>query len=176
MAKRIPKAKKVPLAGKRVGAKRSDLRWEAEGEIWASPFEYKVYDHLRANGRTIRRADERDKLTYNTPVKQGRCTQCNSCSIVQERTYTPDLVVVQGERREEAIGRVYFIETKGYFDGPKRNLFRQVKSQHTSIDLRLLASSDHWVTKGKTRLSDWAKRFKIPFALWKDGMPLPEGW
>lgn len=70
--------------------------------------------------------------------------------------------------------KIVYLETKGYFPGPKRNLFRAARSQHPELDIRLVASTDHWVTKGKTRLSDWAKRFKIPFVVWKG--QVPEEW
>lgn len=91
---------------------------------------------------------------------------CNSCEIVQDRTYTPDLIV-------ELIGDNHpiLLEIKGYFAGPKRNLFRAARQSNPSADIRLIASSDHAVTKGKTRLSDWAKRFRIPFAVWNGTIP-----
>jgi hypothetical protein len=63
------------------------------------------------------------------------------------------------------------LEIKGYFTGPKRNLFRAARQSNPSADIRLIASSDHAVTKGKTRLSDWAKRFRIPFAVWNGTIP-----
>jgi hypothetical protein len=85
--------------------------------------------------------------------------------VVQERTYTPDLFVGSNG---------FYLETKGYFPGPKRSLFRAVLASNPNADIRLVAQSNHWVTKGKTRLSDWAKRFKIKFHVW-DGK-LPEDW
>lgn len=170
MPRRI-KSKPAAPEGKRIGTKRSDLRFQSpDGQVWASPFEWRVYDAVKRSGRDIRRATSADTVDYNTSVKHGRCTQCSSDSVVQERTYTPDLYI--GSQGSGRAG--YFVETKGHFPGPKRNLFRQVKAQTPDIDLRIIASSDHWVSKGKTRLSDWAKRFKIMLIIWKG--ELPEGW
>lgn len=70
--------------------------------------------------------------------------------------------------------RTILLETKGYFASQKRNLFRAARQSNPQADIRLIVSSNHVVTKGKTRLSDWAKRFKIPFHVW-DGA-LPEEW
>lgn len=76
------------------------------------------------------------------------------------------MVLVQ--RVQEQVSRRVYIETKGYFEGTKRNLFRQVIKAYPNVDIRLIAGADHWVTRGKTRLSDWAKRYKIRMYLWKD--------
>jgi hypothetical protein len=142
------------------------------GDVWASPFEFNVYEAIKAKGRNVARATESDSLNYTTSVKLGRCEKCGAHTVVQDRTYTPDLFVVW---ERDATGKGgYFVETKGHFPGPKRNLFRQVKAQHPDVDLRIVAQSDHWVTKGKTRLSDWAKRYKIKFHVWNG--TLPEDW
>lgn len=111
-------------------------------------------------------------LAIIRPSKNGRCTQCGSDCAVQERTYTPDLVLVQRLPNEQS--RRIYIETKGYFAGTKRNLFKQALKAHPDLDIRLVAGADHWVTKGKTRLSNWAKRFKIKFVVWTG--QLPEEW
>lgn len=146
---------------------------DPSGDVWASPFEFNVYDAIKLAGKhSIRRAGDSDALTYSTSVKLGRCEKCGSHTVVQDRTYTPDLYLIRetGQAGQER----YFVEVKGYLPGPKRNLFRQVKAQHPNVDLRIVAQSDHWVTKGKTRLSDWAKRYKIAFHLWNGS--LPETW
>lgn len=173
MPRKSPVAKPEPKC-KRIGIKRSDLRCkDPNGDIWASPFEYNVYDAIRSAGRhRIRRADERDALTYSTAVKHGRCEKCGTSEVVQDRVYTTDLHLVRKDEQDDARG--YFLEVKGYLPGPQRNLFRQVLKQHPDVSVRIVAQSDHWVTKGKTRLSDWAKRYKIKFHLWKGS--LPEDW
>lgn len=126
-----------------------------------------MYDTLLNDGVLVRRAAAQELFKYTTAVKKGRCAKCLSDEVVQDRTYTPDLVIL-------AKGELIYLETKGYFPGPKRSLFRAVLAANPNADIRLVAQSNHWVTKGKTRLSDWAKRFKIPFHVW-DGK-LPEDW
>ena len=154
-----------PCPCERIGKKRSDLRCKTpDGQEWASPFEARIFYSLRDAGYSVRRSMKHDALKYATPVKQGRCASCNSCEIVQDRTYTPDLLV-------EGPQGTIMLELKGYFTGPKRNLFRAARQSNPSADIRLIASSDHAVTKGKTRLSDWAKRFRIPFAVWNGTIP-----
>lgn len=170
---RVKKPKPEPKC-KRIGTKRSDLRCkDPKGDIWASPFEFNVYDAiLLKEGFTIRRAGDSDSLAYGTAVRGGRCTKCGCDTVIQERSYTPDLYLVRKGSARDTAG--FYVEVKGYLPGPKRNLFRQVKAQHPDVDLRIVAQSDHWVTKGKSRLSDWAKRYKIKFHLWNGS--LPEDW
>lgn len=159
--------------GKRVGTKRSDRRWEApDGTIWASKFEWQVYDaivrhYASDKSVSVERCGPDCSLGYHSTVKNGRCTQCGSVCVVQERTYTPDIRIVRTS--EQGQQRVTYIEAKGYFEGSKRSLFRQVLKTHQSLDIRLVAERDHWVTKGKSKLSDWAKRFKVKFHLWDKG-------
>lgn len=151
-----------PFPCDRIGKKRSDLRCRTQdGQEWASPLEAKVYFSLLEQGYHVRRADFHDSLTYTTMVKQGRCKTCGACEIVQDRTYTPDLVVDKST----------LLEIKGYFTGPKRNLFRAMRLSNPSADIRLIVQRDHPVTKGKTNLSDWAKRFRIPFSVWNGSIP-----
>jgi hypothetical protein len=171
---RKPKAPKPEPKCKRIGTKRSDLRCkDPAGDIWASPFEFNVYDAIKDKGDfTIRRATERDSLAYSTAIRGGRCTECGCSTVVQDRSYTPDLYLVW--KGVDRLTSGFYVEVKGYLPGPKRNLFRQVKAQHPHVDLRIVAQSDHWVTKGKSRLSDWAKRYKIKFHLWNGS--LPEDW
>lgn len=154
-------------AGGRIGTKRSDLRFRApDGSEWASPFEYKVFAALTEQGVEVRKTDTIDAIKYTSPVKNGRAVCPGICSeVVQDRVYTPDLLFTTDTPR------LVYLETKGYFPGPKRNLFKQARSQHPELDIRLVASTDHWVTKGKTRLSDWAKRFRIPFHVWNGSLP-----
>jgi hypothetical protein len=169
MTKSRKASAKPATIGSRIGTKRSDLRFRAtDGSEWASPFEYKVYSTLLADGVLVRRATASDLFEYATTVKNGICGNCSSLCVVQQRTYTPDLQVMV---KPDVL---FYLETKGYFPGPKRSLFRAVLASNPSADIRLVAQSDHWVTKGKTRLSDWAKRFKIKFHVWNG--KLPEDW
>jgi len=167
-------------SGTRVGTKRSDRRWlAADGSIWASKFEWQVYDALvrhfaSSPGTSVERCGPDCTLGYHSSVKNGRCLECGTVCVVQERTYTPDIRIVRTSESGEK--RCTYIEAKGYFEGGKRSLFRQVLKSHQGVDIRLVAERDHWVTKGKTKLSDWARRFKVKFHLWDKGKLLESDW
>lgn len=177
---RRAKQKPKEANGKRVGTKRSDRRWQAvDGTIWASKFEYQVYDalvrHFEGNPRvSVERCGPDCTLGYHSSVKNGRCKECRSVCVVQERTYTPDIRIVRTS--ESGQKRTTYIEAKGYFEGSKRSLFRQVLKSYESLDIRIVAERDHPVTRGKTNLSDWAKRFKVKFHLWDKGNLLQQEW
>lgn len=156
--------------GSKVGTKRSDYRYrDASGEEWASKLEYLVYSTLRASGVYVLRTTSYDALRYSTSVKNGYCNTCGAgaSDVVQARVYTPDLVVYT------PTGKMY-LEVKGYFDGPKRNLFKQALACNPTVDVRLIASNNHWVSKPKTRITDWAQRYRIPVHIWDGG--IPDGW
>jgi hypothetical protein len=89
---------------------------------------------------------------------------------VQDRSYTPDLFL-RPEGRPESDG--YFIEVKGYFRREKRQLFRCMRNSRPDINLRLILEGDHWVTKGKTRMTDYAKRYlkTTPTHVWDGDIP-----
>jgi hypothetical protein len=112
----------------RKGSKRSDRRWiDPGGQEWDSKFEWLVYERLRSDGYRVRRCDESDSIAYHSGVRQGRCLECGSAQVVQERIYTPDLFVVGRVGSDEQCRSA--IECKGYFPGSKRNLFRSVAKQ-----------------------------------------------
>jgi len=165
---------KPAIAGSRVGTKRSDTRWEAEGEIWASRFEYLVYRALKDAGHDVRKTVPEDSMVYHHPVKNGRCTECGSAACVTERRYTPDLYV-RPARSQEASSKHggYFVEAKGYLRADKRSLLRSLRKARPDVDLRLLVQRDYKVGRGS--LVSWAQKYlKVPVAVW-DGN-LPEDW
>lgn len=175
-----------PTKGNRVGRKRSDRRWEApDGTVWASKFEYEIYcilaDQARVSGSVVRKCDKGgdDTFSYTTPVRQGRCVQCHSGEVVQERTFTPDICV--SYRDDEGATRTYYIEVKGYFPAAKRSLLRGFRKTGQNIDLCVVAQANHWVSKGRTRLSDYFERYlkDVPF-IYLNGegadTDFPEGW
>ena len=104
---------------------------------------------------------------------------CCSHEVVQQRSYTPDLVITPyaDVGKEAASIRKIYLETKGYFPASKRSLLRAFRKTGPSIDLRVLAERDNWVTKGKSKLSDYFERYlkDVKFAVW-NGRDLPESW
>src|SRR5580765_855016 len=97
------KRAKVTTPGKRTGTKRSDFRWTApDGTIWASRFEYEVFVALKEQGYEVRKTTKEDSLRYTSGIVSGKCAECGSGRVVQERSFTADL----------------FVSTE---DGPKRD-------------------------------------------------------
>ena len=141
----------------RVGTKRSDRRWiDPDGEQWASKFEWRVFDHLRSSGANVRRCTSSDSIAYTEPKPNVTCLECGGSECVQERIYTPDLYIVPHGGDDKS---GYYIEAKGYFRKEKRQLFRHLRKSRADIDLRVVLESDHWVTRGKTRLSNYFDRY-----------------
>jgi hypothetical protein len=153
--------------GRKVGFKRSDRRYQSDdGQLWDSEFEWKVFNGLRSNGYRIRRCDEGDTVSYHTPVKQGRCVECGSNDCVQERTYTPDIFVVESPCRS-ATGRNYYIECKGYFPAEKRSLLRAVAGQSKGVDLRIVFERLVSLKGTKGTNVDYVHKYlKIPVGVW----------
>ena len=159
----------------RVGRKRSDRRWKAEdGKVWASKFEHDVYEYLRASGVNVRPCTASDSVTYSEPRPNVKCMACGSCECMQERIYTPDLFVIPDRGGAGSPG--YYIEAKGYFRPEKRKLFRCLRNSRPDIDLRVVLEADHWVTRGKTRLSDYFERYlkTTPYCVGLND--IPEEW
>ena len=160
----------------RVGYKKSDRRWKdpETGEVWASKFEWEVYGALKAAGHDVRRCDSSDSISYSEPRPNVSCLECGSHRCAQDRTYTPDLYLRPKAGSHNGDG--YYIEVKGYFRNEKRRLFRCLRNSRPDIDLRCIFASNHWVTRGKTRLSDYFDRYikSTPYVFWKG--VLPEEW
>lgn len=164
----------------RMSAKRSDKRWQTEdGNVWASKLEAVVFERL--SGRSdvvVRRCSERegDTFAYTTSVRSGSCGACGSSDIVQRRTYTPDLCITP---RAAGVGEPdrhqrRYLEIKGYFPGPRRNLLRAFLKTGPRLDLRILLERDQRATSSLMLLEYCHKFFKLPVHIW-DGQ-LPEAW
>jgi hypothetical protein len=172
------KAKPPPIAGERVGTKRSDMRWQSpDGSVWASRFEYAVYSALKDKGYDVRKTTEQDRMAYTSPVVNGKCTVCAADRVVTERHYTPDLFVVSRSGTtadpEDPSRRGYYIEAKGYLRGDRRSLLRAFRKSGPNCDLRMVVQRDYKV--GKSTLVGWATRLlKVPVTIWTGD--LPEDW
>ncbi len=145
--------------GKRVGTKKSDRRWvDDNGEEWDSRFESEVYRSLARDGHRIRRADKSDTVVYYTPVKQGRCLECDSNRVVQERTYTSDIFVV-GEPKKDPFNGPAFVESKGKFLGPKRELFKHLSRQWAGPPLFIVFQNSRKLPGLKSNGVEWCHRY-----------------
>ena len=125
------------------------------GTVWASKFEWRIYEALRNAGVDIEKCGEGDSLDYVEPITRGgRCLACGGNRCVQERRYTPDLRINLGPERGYR-----YIETKGYFPAAKRSLFRHFRKSNPDVDIRVVLEADHWVSRGKSRLTDYFRRY-----------------
>lgn len=138
----------------------ADRRYiDEENNEWDSRYEYEVYRGIQLLGFDVRRCSEEqgDTFAYQSPVVRGRCLECEGNKVVQERTYTPDLYI-SGESIGPGCGGAY-IEAKGYWKAPKRNLLRSVVKSNPDLSLLFIFQRDLWVTKGKSKYSDYIARF-----------------
>jgi hypothetical protein len=161
--------------GRRLSGKRSDKRWEDENGVWASKLEAIVYQAIKRDPRVVvRRCSEQegDTFAYTTLIRGGLCASCGDRDVVQERTYTPDLCLVPAGDVGEARRR--YLEIKGYFPGPKRNLLRGFLKTGPRLDLRLLLERDTKATSSMNLVEYCHKFFKLPIHVW-DGR-IPEAW
>lgn len=139
----------------------ADRRFVAnDGTVWASKYEFLVYTQLRGLlGSRVRKCEQgsSDTVAYSSTVRGGRCLECESGSVVQDRTYTPD-IYVDPSREERDTGGA-FIEAKGYWDAHHRNLLRSVARANPDLNLVLVFAADKWVTKGKSKYTDYVKSY-----------------
>jgi hypothetical protein len=157
-----------------------------DGSVWASRHEYEVYAALYQIGAPVVKCEKGSAHTMGyTESKRGlRCRECGSSKCVQERTYTPDLLVAADGRDLDAgpAGQNYYIEAKGYFRESARGLFRHFRRSNPEIDVRLVLMANHAAGKRPKRILDWAKSpAKVEAWVWnyKTDDPtdvIPEEW
>jgi len=132
---------------------------DKDGNKWDSRYEWEVYEAIREMGLDVRRCspEQGDTFSYASKVIRGECLECESDNIVQRRTYTPDLFVSDLEAPNGDRG--CYIEVKGYWKAPKRNLLRSVVESNPHLNLLFIFQKDLWVTRGKSRYTDYIKRY-----------------
>lgn len=90
-----------------------------------------------------------------------------SLEYIVSHWYTPDFRIKRND------GSIFFIESKGYFTAQDRNKLKQIKKQHSNIDLRLIFQKDNKLHKSSnTRYSDWCQKNNFIYAI---GC-IPEEW
>lgn len=130
-----------------------------------STFEDTIDAQLAASG--VDYSYESITIPWTRKVTSGRCLSCGNSEVGQLCDYTPDFKVA-GAKGE------FFIEAKGYLDGPNRTKLRAIRKQHPDLDIRLVFQRDNRIpgTKEKTRYSAWAAKYGFKFAIGK----IPEAW
>lgn len=139
----------------------ADRRFIAnDGRVWASKYEWQVYAELVAIlGSRVRKCSQGgiDTFSYPSTVRGGRCLECQSGQVVQDRSYTPDIFIDKAWDGHPGGGA--YIEAKGYWDAHKRNLLRSAVKANPDLNLIFVFAADKWVTKGKTKYSDYVAKY-----------------
>lgn len=146
----------------------ADRRYvDHEGVQWASRYEADLYWHLKGLGVPVRKCEQgsSDTFHYTSRVVGGRCLGCEDGEVVQDRTYTPDLYVGEASGVH---GGGYFVEAKGYWKPPQRNLLRSVVKSHPELNLLFVFQKDVWITRGKSKYSDYVKKYfkNAQYVIW----------
>ena len=146
------------------------------GVQWASRYESEVFAELGGLlGGRVRKCEQGtgDTVPYTSTITGGRCLECESGSVVQRRTYTPDLFVDTSQSGDGCSG--YFVEAKGFWNAHKRNLLRSVARSNPDLDLVLVFQRDGWVTKGKSKYSDYVRRYlpRCACVIWNNRLKNP---
>jgi len=119
-------------------------------------------------------------MAFILPIKGGKCGDCGSTEVGQQRTYTPDLYVDPDHTKRKTIG--YYIEAKGYLRAKERALLRAFYKAHPDSAVRFLLQRDFpsgaksKVTGKRSSITQWFRKF-LPNAkveIW-NGQP-PKGW
>lgn len=148
------------MSGYRKGFKRSDKRWiDDEGREWASRFEWSVFTALQSTGYNLRRCNKSDTISYGTRIRGGHCVDCGGNSVIQKRTYTSDLYVMGDKSGDLEPG--YLLELKGYWQAPKRTLFRSIAKQcvDQGIDLRIVFESNKTLRGSKLTGPEYVRKY-----------------
>lgn len=143
-------------------------QWRYRGKILTmgrSGFEGTINEQLKASG--VKYKYESVTIQWTRKISSGRCLSCGHSEVGQLCDYTPDFEV-------EGQNGTFYIEAKGYLDGPDRTKLRAVRQQHPGIDIRLVFQRDNVIkgTKNKTRYSAWAAKYGFVFAVGK----VPTEW
>lgn len=99
-------------------------------------------------------------LPWVRKITSGKCLSCGHSEVGQQCDYTPDFRINRGQR-------TFFIEVKGYLDGPDRTKLRAIKAQYPDLDIRIVFQRDNPIkgTKNKTRYSEWARKYGFVYSV-----------
>lgn len=126
----------------------ASYKWrDPDGQWWDSEYEYRVYDAFRVLGFDVRRcsAKEGDTFNYHSTVTKGRCLECEGTKVVQERSYTPDLLVRDLPWGPTGSPSRVYIEAKGKWPASKRRLLRSAYARGEAFNLLLVFGSKAWL-------------------------------
>lgn len=130
-----------------------------------SIFEATIEEQLIAAG--VKYEYESEQIPWTRTITSGVCLGCGHRKVGQLCYYTPDFEV-------EGSKGTFYIEVKGYLDGPDRTKLRAVRKQHPGLDIRIVFQRNNVIkgTKNKTRYSEWAQKNGFKFAF----REIPKEW
>lgn len=136
-------------------------RIKHQANPYRSGFELTIANQLKALG--IEFEYETRTLSYKLPKRLGKCQDCGSENVVEQKVYTPDFILDNG----------IIIECKGKFTPSERTKMVQVLKDNPTSDIRILFQRDNWLTKKKKKkYSGWCEQKGITYAIGT----VPEGW
>jgi len=98
------------------------------------------------------------KLEYVKRIRSGFCLSCGfPASVGQERTYTPDFLLVDTG---------VIVETKGKFTPSDRAKMLQIKDAYPELDIRMVFQYNNKLSKRvNKRYSDWCDEHEFIYAV-----------
>ena len=119
--------------------------------------------------------DKSDSFSFTLPIRGGKCGDCGSDQVGQQRTFTPDFRIVSEDSKHPTVS--YYLEAKGYIRAKERSLLRAFNKAHPSADVRYILQSAYRASK-PTASSDgsivtWFSKFmkgKTVY-VWNAGIP-----
>ena len=133
-----------------------------QNERYRSKFEDKFASELKQHGVVFEY--EAVSLNYLKTIQSGFCKKCETKTVFQRCSYTPDFFLpVQN----------IFIETKGRWTGEDRKKHLAVREANPTVDIRLVFMSNNKIhKKSDTRYGDWADKHGF---LWSV-RSMPDAW
>ena len=126
-----------------------------------SSYERKVAEALIKGGHSFEY--EKESFKWLERVPRAYCPECAHKGALVERSYTPDFFLANG----------VIVETKGKFTAKDRKIAAAMKEQWGNKEVRMLFSTDNWITKQhKSRYSDWCTSKGIKWAIGE----VPQEW
>ena len=121
--------------------------WRKKG--FASGFESRFADDLKEKG--VAYEYETDKIKYT-----------------KEHRYTPDFKIVSDK------GNVFYVETKGYFEGKDRTKHLAIQKQRPDLDIRFvfLNAFNKLSKKSQTTYAQWCDKHDFKWA----EKTIPDEW
>lgn len=179
MGKTSIKRVSLGASGRAPKQKRSDFHFTGpDGSKWDSRFEYLFYTAAKDAIPGIFRCTKSNTFSFILPIKGGVCGACESASVGQRRTLTPDFCFVS--TNPQCQDQYHYIETKGFLRAKERSLLRALGKAHPDISLSIVLQRSYPIgTKRadgtKSSIVDWFTKFLPQVRVYVWNGKVPEG-